>query len=212
MYIAFSRQKAKCKINLSPMTFMKQILFALLLLPFFVTAQQLETSETGLPIKDGKVVFERVFEVTNYKRDDIYASVKKWVVDSFKNIKKVIESEDKESGQFIGVGSTEVKVSDKNVIYTMEFLIQVNCKDDRYRARFYDIKISEMRAGIIHSDLRVAGNVIPIEKFAYFQNGKNSTQKQIESGSSIAKHVSNHFRLILETINSSVKTSTTDNF
>jgi hypothetical protein len=191
---------------------MKRILIALLLLPFFANAQQIETSETGLPLKDGKVVFERVFEVSNYKREDIYASIKKWVVDNFTHSRNLIQSEDKESGQFIGMGSTDVLVSGKRTIYTMEFAIQVNCKNDKFRIRFYDISTAAMRSGIISADLRTAGGIIPAEKYAYFPRDKKLSDKQIGEVLAVNKHINDHFTLLLENINKSVKRSNTDDF
>lgn len=77
---------------------MIRVLLALLLLfPSALFAQD------GLmfgvfPSEDGRVVYSRVFELPGLKKDQIYARVKEWAVNSFKSQKATLEAEDKEAG------------------------------------------------------------------------------------------------------------------
>jgi hypothetical protein len=211
--IATSRQKIKRKINLSPMTIMKQFLFALLLLPFFASSQTVDSLNLGFPIKGGKVVYESIADVKGIKKEMLYAASKKWISDSFTHSKAVTESEDIETGQIIGKGTANVTTKSNSwmlagYLYKLEFNIQINCKDDKYRIRIYDITTNTSAAGgLISSDVKT-----PLETFAYYAPTKPLKTKQIERIKTSKEAINNVFTLLLENFNNSVNTYNQDTF
>lgn len=61
-------------------------------------AQKLPTDE------DGKVVFEKVFEVPNKSKDVLFGKALDWLTKYYKSANDVIQLKDKERGKIIGKG------------------------------------------------------------------------------------------------------------
>ncbi|WP_316787253.1 DUF4468 domain-containing protein [Pedobacter frigiditerrae] len=117
-----------------------KFLIIFLILPIFCFSQV--DSNSIFPIKDAKVVYESIVNLSDVNKKTIYAASKKWVADSFKSGKSVIQSEDESTGQIIGWGYGDIILDNKGLIIQsirLKFSVQINCKDDRYRIRFYDI-------------------------------------------------------------------------
>lgn len=111
------------------------ICFALFSLTAF--SQDTQTTAKTFPVKDGKVLYEGVVEVSGKTKDQLYKNAKKWFVDAFRSSKDVIQSDDKDGGQIIGKGwFYSTNTTEK---YRIQTTIQVDCKDGRYRYRIYDI-------------------------------------------------------------------------
>ncbi|RZL52986.1 MAG: DUF4468 domain-containing protein, partial [Pedobacter sp.] len=94
------------------------------------------------PLKEEKVVYEKVDTVSSLNKQQIYTASKKWIADTFKSGKAVIQSENETSGQIIGKGYGKVIFDDEGVIIKyiqVKFSIQVDAKEGRYRIRFYDL-------------------------------------------------------------------------
>jgi len=191
---------------------MKKLIIALLLFPCFAFAQYDAVSEVGLPIKDGLVVYERVVDVKGMKKSDIYAASKKWITDNFNSSKRVIQTEDYDAGQLIGDGSTTAKVSEKNRYNKIEFKLQINCKDEKYRIRFYQMNITAVTSGVLTVDLRKTNSTIPLETLAFVPKDRKFSEKDIEKVKTSNKYLNDHFTLLLNSFNNSVRSSTNDDF
>lgn len=121
----------------------------LIILVFFIgisniSLAQSDTSGLNLLNKDGHIVFETIVEVNGKSRVDLYKNAKQWFVNYFKSSKDVIQSEDKEEGQIIGKGLINLTVKagfGMTVNYHDKLSIQVDCKDNKYRFRVYNMII-----------------------------------------------------------------------
>lgn len=119
---------------------MKKFLLIILLMPMYAFAQK-DTTGLNLPYKEGRIVYEEIINVENKSKSDLLVNAKQWFVDYFKSSKDVIQNEDKETGRIIGKGilffyaktwAMSFKIDDK-------ITIQIDCKDNKYRYRLYDI-------------------------------------------------------------------------
>ena len=85
-------------------------LFAFLTLSFFlaygINAQ--DKLLDILPLQGGKVDYTEVVHVDSVSKNELYARAKLWLVDTYKSSINVIQLEDKENGEIIGKGFSEI--------------------------------------------------------------------------------------------------------
>lgn len=156
--------------NLNQKRKMKTILlFTLLSITFVSVKAQTST----LPYREGKVVYEKIAELTGINKEEIYSGAKKWLADSFKSSKNVIQSENETTGQIIGKGTTSIYDTENSGIFvsfiSLKFSIQIDCKDSKYRMRFYDLQKHSDASG-----LYVPETNMPIEEFDKITKGKKA--------------------------------------
>jgi len=130
---------------------------------------QKDTSGINLPFKDNDIVYEGVVHVPEMSKDDLYKNGKQWFIDSFKNSKNVIQNEDKEEGKIIGKGSIPVYYNSMTGTNTCRDMItiQIECKDNRYRYKIYDMALN--------SD--VIGDFMPSELICNILGEKTGNRK-----------------------------------
>lgn len=191
----------------------KYLLMLLVLLPLIANSQELDSAKVGFPVKNGKVVYESIVDIDGVSKETIYAASKKWLADAFVNSKAVVQSEDRETGQLMGKGSATTSSPTNtwilaNITYNLSFNIQINCKDNRYRIRFYDITSN---TGAFGGYLTAAEDV-PIETFAFYAPAKPLKPKQLERVKSSKDAINNVFTMLLSSFNTSVKTYKQDDF
>lgn len=125
---------------------MKKLFFgAVALLLSNMAFAQKDTTGLNIPVKDGAVVYEQVYQVPNKSKADLYKNAKQWFVDYFKSSKDVIQNEDKEDGKIVGKGILLIPFKGalgSSVIYDDKLSIQVDCKDSKYRIRIYEQTLS----------------------------------------------------------------------
>lgn len=116
---------------------MKKLLLVIFLLPLMAKSQ---TIPVLLPEKDGRVLYEEVVEI-NKSQQQLYQNAKYFMVTTFRDANKVIQNDDKEIGQIIGKGNTSHSISymNQHFFYTDRFTIQVDCKENKYRYKIFDI-------------------------------------------------------------------------
>ncbi len=118
------------------------LIFLLLMLSLYVKAQ--DSTAVKLPVKDGKVIYEGIVDITNKSKTELYKNASQWFVDFFKSSKDVIQNSDKEEGRIVGKGIAFIQI--KIIGFTSEFpdllTIQVDVKDNKYRYRIYDMQLS----------------------------------------------------------------------
>lgn len=98
-----------------------------------------------LPETDGKVVYENIIDMPKKSKDFIYFTATKWVFGISNNVKSYIEVQDQDQGQIIASARFEyTPLNDAFSIIqgTFKFKIQIDCKDNRYRIRLYEITCS----------------------------------------------------------------------
>lgn len=76
------------------------------ILPFSAFAQ--DSTSYILPVKDGKVYYERVIEINSTSKDDLYKKAKLWALSSFNSQKNTIETDDKDIGLLAYKGVIEI--------------------------------------------------------------------------------------------------------
>ena len=133
----------------------KFLLLAMLFASKVIFAQQ-DTVGLNIPIKDQKIVYEGVIEIANKPKSELYANAQKWLVEKFSNIKDVIQTQDKEQGQIVGKVNLTTTIKGRmgtpwNFLNNM--IVQIDCKDNKYRYRIYSIITSLPGGGIDETPL-----------------------------------------------------------
>ncbi|MVZ67397.1 DUF4468 domain-containing protein [Sphingobacterium sp. DK4209] len=121
---------------------MKNILIALILLMPLLTIGQ------DLPIVNDKIVYERIIESPNLSKPELYAACKRFIANTFKSAKSVIQTEDENTGLIICKGNTILdypKTRNSLIVTGMpvggrkSFTMQFENKEGRCRVKIYDI-------------------------------------------------------------------------
>lgn len=115
---------------------MKKIVLLILLCPMLLKAQIIST----LPQNEaGEIVFSEVVKCDSVKKDELFVRAKTFFANTFVSSKEVIQSEDKESGQIIVKGLSNIESSGG---LKMHFTIKVTCKENRYKYEFYNFSFT----------------------------------------------------------------------
>lgn len=121
---------------------MKHLFLLCFLLPAVAFSQNFK-------MVDSKAVYEFVDTAQGLTKEQIFSFSKNWLASNAKII-----SEDKEQGSIIGAGTFNIFVPKglEKGDHTGSCLIEVACKDDRYRIRIYDITYdSKWKAEILYN-------------------------------------------------------------
>lgn len=118
---------------------MKKLLILIGFIAFSV-ATKAQNTLMMLPETDGKITYEKIVDITGKTKDFIFSAANKWMFDSFK---EGVQSADKEQGQILGTGGFQIEeitnFLNPGDNYTYHFKIQIDCKDNKYRVRLYDL-------------------------------------------------------------------------
>ncbi|HEY4337328.1 MAG TPA: DUF4468 domain-containing protein [Puia sp.] len=165
---------------------MKNLLFVLFFTPLFPLCQD------SLPIKDGLVTYEEIDSVPAVAKDELFARSKIWFAKTFVSSKHVLESEDKEAGQFIGNAnfSYPITVVISVAEWTCHYTIQIDCRDRKARIRL--------------SNLRCSSQLSEMAAEKFNQGGMNS-RKHIRA-------IDSHCRLLLANFKEGLTKPSADNF
>lgn len=146
---------------------MKKLLILFLLMPF-ITKGQIFTPSEYFPMKDGKIVYEKVLDSLSLNKDALFAASKKWIANNYKSAESVIQSEDKTTGQIIGKGMSTVILSEEGSFLTTGFdykySIQIDVKDNKCRLRVYDIKRFIKSSSVLVADMETPLETLYEEK------------------------------------------------
>jgi len=114
---------------------MKKILLAVLLfIAFGFNAFSQDNSQLHLfPVVDGKVMYEKVVDADGKKQYDMYQKAFEWYNKKFRSDYDHLISHEESIGQLIFSIKTDVD------IYTVNFTLQLDFKDNKYRYRIFDI-------------------------------------------------------------------------
>ncbi|MBO9672002.1 MAG: DUF4468 domain-containing protein [Sphingobacteriaceae bacterium] len=196
----------------------KLILLAFILMPAFTFAQDDVYGKSPekpalfmpgeFPLKEGKVIYENIESAPGKTKSQIFAASKKWIADRFNSGKAVIQTSEIETGQIVGNAYGDVTLKEGDVFITrinLRFSIQVDCKDDKYRIRFYDIMVHEP------GNAYVSSYDTPIERHpALLMNPKKP--KQNERKKSHIYSINNYFDAVISDFKNSILKSTNDDF
>lgn len=89
---------------------------------------------------------EKVYEIPNMAKAQIYTGVRSWFAESFKSAKDVIQMDDKEAGTIIGNGRTvySCKGVGDCLLYSssnLAFTLKVDIKDNKLRSTYSKVKL-----------------------------------------------------------------------
>lgn len=115
---------------------MRKILYLVILLPVLAVAQK-KTDSLTLPLKDGKLYFEKVINIEGTVKGTMFENANRWLIKTFSENKSIIQDSDKEAGNIIAKCSTIFET--KGVLgdsYPIRFLVELNLRDGKYRIIF----------------------------------------------------------------------------
>jgi len=92
------------------------------------------TSNVSAPIADK---YEQIIEVPGVSKDELYARVNAWFVETFNSAESVIEFQDKEIGKVMGKYTWSWRDGFGNV-FSYRNVISVEIKEGKSRIKFYD--------------------------------------------------------------------------
>jgi hypothetical protein len=101
------------------------------LILFFVSSSAMAQKVITLPMQDGKVFYEHVYE-DNGTKNDLFIKAKDVFLRLFPDTKDVIQNEDKGNGIVAGKGNFELSVA--RVRCTIRILV----KDNKYKVQIFD--------------------------------------------------------------------------
>lgn len=122
---------------------MKKLFFALLLFASSAAFAQKDTTGLHIPMTNGSVVYEKVFDASGKTKVQLYNSAQQWFIGRYKTDRSIevtdtsnmrIIGKGKELVNFVGPLSTPMPFDDK-------MTIQIDCKDGKYRCRMYSIAL-----------------------------------------------------------------------
>lgn len=103
-------------------------------------------NDLTLPVKNGGVYYEKVYNVDSVSKDDLFNRGRIWAVDYFNSAKDVLQIQDKNEGQLTGKGIFDLGNSSYDMGYTssVKFTFNIQYKDGKYRQQFYDFIITSI--------------------------------------------------------------------
>jgi hypothetical protein len=110
---------------------MKKTLSLSLLLFLFISAFAQEPDAKLFPVVNGKVMYEEIVEVNGSDQGTIHVRAFSWILNTFKDRQQIHDE--------LGIGQSIYKIAMESGMYTINFIIQVDSKDNKYRYRIYDI-------------------------------------------------------------------------
>ena len=110
-----------------------KIFFTLTLMFFYVMSFAQTTLKTN---DNGVVEYSQVIQVEASTQKDLYKKAKKWFVNTFKDAKEVIQTEDEDG--IIGKGSFHLDKTFTTPEGWVKFTLEVQFKEGRYKYTFND--------------------------------------------------------------------------
>ncbi len=109
----------------------KTLLFGLLTL--FSLSGLAQTSKIDIPMKKGKVYYERSYRVSDSsQQDELFKRAEKWFKQDFPNTQKIKLSTDKTTGVITGTGIFKILTSNTGNYYFMRFAITIKVYNGGY--------------------------------------------------------------------------------
>ena len=93
-----------------------------------------------VPATKDELNHEFILNFPGKTKAQMFDKTSKWIANSFRSAKSVIEYQDKESGSIVGNGNTEIKVEGALIGSTLGFTMNVDIRDERMRVRFVNLK------------------------------------------------------------------------
>jgi len=170
---------------------MKRWLFIFLLA---ISAQGFAQKDTliTLPIQDGKIFYEKVYQDSGMTKNDLFIKSKDVFLRLFPDTKGVIQDEDKENGIIAGKGYFSMSFA------MMKFTVRILVKDNKYKVQIFDFYSSST---LIRDDTET-----PIEKNYNKAKEKRRSKSVYQSWINFNNNVLNIFNEIESEMNKKLST------
>lgn len=165
-----------------------------------------QTDSTILLYRDAQIVYEHTATIRHTSKEVLYSGAKKWLADSFKSAKSVIQTDDKESGQIVGMGVTNVSGKlNWAFVFSSElaFNILINIKEDKYRIRFYDIK---------RRTYGLDGNILDTKLEDFDIKSRSGNKRSLKDWEVQVIAINEQFHFLIEGFNKAMKEHKSDQF
>jgi len=124
-------------------------------------------------IPESKLSYQEIVEVDGISKDILFDKSAKWLAESFRSYKSVVEYTNKEDGSIIGDGSIYVPVPiGGNVL----FALKIETKDNRARLTFSNMRFAQNPTysfSQMHLDAFIAEAKSLTDSFRKFMKKKN---------------------------------------
>ncbi|MES2060834.1 MAG: hypothetical protein V4456_02880 [Bacteroidota bacterium] len=111
---------------------MKKTLSLCFLLVLFIKSYAQGQEAKLFPVVDSNVVYQKIIDVEGKDKTAIHLLAFNWIIDNFDDREKITD----ELANSQSVYKVKVPVD----IYTVQFYIQIDSKDNKYKYSFYNIK------------------------------------------------------------------------
>ena len=105
---------------------MKHLLFLVVLLPYFICAQNTDQKylEGSVPVVNGKVVFQKDIQLASRSKADVFDIAKAWAAQRFdrEDCRVVYENPDK--GELAAAGKEYIVGQEQNVLFRLGLLFR----------------------------------------------------------------------------------------
>ena len=138
--------------------------------------EQFEGLDTELPVQDGKIVYEGVIQTDGASADELYSRAKAWFISTFKDAKEVIQHDDKDGHQVIGVGFGDIHIVSIGIPQPVKLWTQISimAKDGRYKYVIDDLRYQQYPSQYVSGKNKTPAELTIIDNL-YKSNGKVAT-------------------------------------
>ena len=123
---------------------MKNLFLAIMFLVPIAAFAQKDTTGLHIPMSNGSVVYEKIFEAPGKTKMQLFNSAQQWFIERYKTDKS-IEVLDTANMRVLGKGKEMVNfIGPFNAAMTFvdRMSIQIDCKDGKYRCRMYSMTLA----------------------------------------------------------------------
>ncbi|PWG82674.1 DUF4468 domain-containing protein [Pararcticibacter amylolyticus] len=116
----------------------KNLIIIVMFLPLVALSQRSDSSKNSVPLKDGDIQYERIYDLdSTIKKDELYSRAIRWMAKIFIDSKEVIRIADKENGNIVGKGSFDIVTSSFwGIKYRIQMITDITVKDKKYKILF----------------------------------------------------------------------------
>jgi hypothetical protein len=147
MFVSLKKIKTILKSN-----HMKKLIFLVCL--FFVKAafaQKQDTTGLHIPYANGVIVYEKIFNAPGKTQAVLYNNARAWFIENARGVDS-IQLQDSLNSRIIAKGlraATFKGMLDISINCKDHYVIQIDCKDGKYRCRITNINMECISAGTI---------------------------------------------------------------
>jgi hypothetical protein len=151
----------------------------LVIIAFIIFAKsafaQKDTVGLNVPFVNNTVVYEKVFDVPNTNKSLLYNNAGLWFAETHPYVDTQLQLSDLDLSRVVGRVTSSTVVSYKvlwqTAYYTIadNFTLQIDCKDNKYRIRIYNIRdrvgtdyvpVDELMLALINSKSYTVNNIV----------------------------------------------------